>query len=83
MKTAVLLGAGGLGCPLALALSGERLDLRLVIVDPDRVERSNLARQILYSDDDLGAFKAEVAARRTGGRTEKRAAPCAIRIPIS
>jgi adenylyltransferase/sulfurtransferase len=67
VKTAVLLGAGGLGCPLALALSGERLDLRLVIVDPDRVERSNLARQILYSDDDLGAFKAEVAARRTGG----------------
>jgi molybdopterin/thiamine biosynthesis adenylyltransferase len=67
VKTAVLLGAGGLGCPLALALAGERLDLCLVIVDPDRVERSNLARQILYSDDDLGAFKAEVAARRTGG----------------
>ena len=67
MKTAVLLGAGGLGCPAALALAGERLDLRLLIVDPDRVERSNLARQILYSDGDLGAFKAEVAARRTGG----------------
>ena len=67
MKTAVLLGAGGLGCPAALALSEEKLEVRLRIVDPDRVERSNLARQILYSDADLGAFKAEAAARRVGG----------------
>ena len=44
MKTAVLLGAGGLGCPAALALAEEKLDLRLLIVDPDRVERSNLSR---------------------------------------
>lgn len=67
MKTAVLLGAGGLGCPAALALAGEKLDLRLLIVDPDRVDRSNLSRQILYGEADLGAFKAEVAARRVGG----------------
>jgi molybdopterin/thiamine biosynthesis adenylyltransferase len=67
VKTAVLLGAGGLGCPAALALAGEKLDLRLVIVDPDRVERSNLSRQILYGDADLGAYKAEVAAKRVGG----------------
>ncbi|HYY52494.1 MAG TPA: HesA/MoeB/ThiF family protein [Myxococcales bacterium] len=67
MKTAVLLGAGGLGCPAALALAEAQADLRLIIVDPDRVERSNLARQILYGEGDLGAPKAEVAARRTGG----------------
>src|SRR5882762_10420393 len=67
MKTAVLLGAGGLGCPAALALAEEKLDLRLVIVDADRVERSNLARQILYGDGDLGRPKAEVAAQRVGG----------------
>ena len=67
MKTAVLLGAGGLGCPAALALAEEKLDLRLVIVDADRVERSNLARQILYGDSDLGRPKAEVAAERVGG----------------
>src|SRR5438552_1510987 len=67
MKTAVLLGAGGLGCPAALALAESQPDLRLIIVDPDRVDRSNLARQILYGDADLGAHKAEVAARRTGG----------------
>jgi len=67
VKTVVLLGAGGLGCPAALALAEAKLDLRLVIVDPDAVERSNLARQILYGDADLGLPKAEVAARRAGG----------------
>ena len=67
MRTAVLLGAGGLGCPAALALAAEELDLRLLIVDPDHVERSNLARQILFGDADLGRPKAEVAARRVGG----------------
>jgi molybdopterin-synthase adenylyltransferase len=67
VKTAVVLGAGGLGCPAALALAEQKLDLRLVIVDPDLVERSNLARQILYGDADVGLPKAEVAARRVGG----------------
>ena len=68
MKTAVLLGAGGLGCPAALALRDEArargMELRLAIVDPDRVDRSNLSRQILYADGDVGLFKAEAAARR-------------------
>ena len=67
MKTAVILGVGGLGCPAALALAEEsKGELRLVLVDCDRIERSNLARQILFSDADVGAFKAEVAARRLG-----------------
>jgi len=64
MTTAVILGMGGLGCPAALAISEERPDLRLVLVDPDRVDRSNLARQILFRDEDVGRPKAEVAARR-------------------
>jgi molybdopterin-synthase adenylyltransferase len=67
MKTVVILGAGGLGCPSALALAEERLDLRIVIVDPDVVERSNLSRQILFGEGDIGHSKAEVAARRIGG----------------
>ena len=67
MKTIVLLGAGGLGCPAALALSESKVPLRLVIVDPDRVDRSNLARQILYTEADVGRFKAEAAARRVNG----------------
>ena len=67
MKTVVILGAGGLGCPAALALAESGARLRLVIVDPDRVERSNLARQILYTDNDVGQLKAEVAARKVSG----------------
>lgn len=70
MKTAVLLGAGGLGCPAAWALCDEArargVELRLLIVDDDRIEGSNLSRQILYSGAEVGLFKSEVAARKLG-----------------
>ena len=60
MKTVVLLGAGGLGCLAALALSEEAqarsLELRVIIVDPDRIDRSNLSRQILFGEKDVGLF---------------------------
>ena len=59
-----MLGVGGLGCPAALALAEEMPDLRLVLVDDDRVERSNLARQILFTDREVGEPKALAAARR-------------------
>ena len=64
MKRAVILGVGGLGCPAALALAESDADLELVLIDDDRVERSNLARQILFRAADVGQQKAEVAARR-------------------
>ena len=56
----VVVGAGGLGCPALLGLSaaGAR---RITIVDPDRVETSNLQRQILYSVADVGRPKADAA----------------------
>ena len=60
MTTSVIVGVGGLGCPVALGLA-ERGD-RLVLVDFDRVELSNLARQILYRTDDVGRPKVEAAA---------------------
>jgi molybdopterin/thiamine biosynthesis adenylyltransferase len=68
-RTAVILGMGGLGCPAALFLCEEAraaaaLPLRLVLVDDDRVERSNLSRQILYREEDVGRFKVEAAQRR-------------------
>jgi molybdopterin-synthase adenylyltransferase len=66
--TAVILGMGGLGCPAALLLCEEaqaaNLPLRLVLVDDDRVEASNLSRQILYRAGDVGSLKVDAAARR-------------------
>lgn len=58
-----VLGVGGLGGWSALSLSccgiGEML-----LVDFDRVELSNLNRQVLYSEADIGRLKAEAAAER-------------------
>lgn len=60
-RTFVLVGVGGLGSPLALALAGSGAG-RLILVDDDRVDDSNLQRQILYRLDDVGQKKA-LAAR--------------------
>jgi adenylyltransferase/sulfurtransferase len=68
---ALVLGVGGLGCPAALALSELRPSLRLTLVDPDLVERSNLPRQILFGDADVGLPKAEVAARKLPDATAR------------
>ncbi|MBM4321561.1 MAG: HesA/MoeB/ThiF family protein, partial [Deltaproteobacteria bacterium] len=61
----VLVGVGGLGSASALALARGGVG-ELVLVDPDRVEPSNLARQVIYRMDDLGRPKAEAAAERLG-----------------
>ncbi len=57
----VIAGVGGLGCPAATALAAAGIG-RLTLIDPDRVERSNLPRQLLYSESDLGRAKVDVAA---------------------
>lgn len=56
-----LIGAGGIGCPAISALAAAGVGT-LTIIDHDVVERSNLHRQPLFSDADIGASKAEVAA---------------------
>jgi sulfur-carrier protein adenylyltransferase/sulfurtransferase len=58
-----VIGAGGLGCPALLYLAAAGVG-RLVIVDDDRVDVSNLQRQVLYTSADAGELKAETAARR-------------------
>ncbi len=59
----LLIGAGGLGCPLAQYLAAAGVG-HLGLVDPDVVDASNLQRQILYSTADVGRPKVEVATER-------------------
>lgn len=58
---ALMIGAGGLGCAVAQYLVASGLG-QLTLIDDDKVERHNLPRQILYTEDDIGQFKASTAA---------------------
>jgi molybdopterin/thiamine biosynthesis adenylyltransferase len=58
-----LIGMGGIGSNVALALAELGVG-HVVAVDFDKVELSNLNRQVLYSTPEIGELKAVVAARR-------------------
>jgi adenylyltransferase/sulfurtransferase len=59
----LIVGAGGLGSPLAIYLAAAGVG-RLGVVDFDRVDLSNLQRQVLFGTNDVGSEKSELAARR-------------------
>ncbi len=61
----LVIGAGGLGCPLLLYLAAAGVGT-IGIVDDDRVELSNLQRQIAHTTSRLGAFKVASAAEAAG-----------------
>lgn len=58
----LIVGSGGLGSPSALILAKSGIALRLI--DDDRVEITNLQRQILFTREDLGEKKVIAAQRR-------------------
>ncbi len=62
-KRVVVVGLGALGSVIAPWLARAGVG-HLTLLDRDLVERSNLQRQLLYTEDDLGQPKAEVAAAR-------------------
>jgi molybdopterin/thiamine biosynthesis adenylyltransferase len=62
-KSALVVGAGGLGAPALLVLAAGGIG-RIVLVEDDAVETSNLNRQPLFREADVGARKAGTAAAR-------------------
>ena len=56
----LVIGAGGLGSPAAIYLAGAGVG-RLVLFDDDRVDLTNLQRQILHTTERIGRTKAESA----------------------
>lgn len=59
-KRVLVVGAGGLGCPVISALASSGIG-HIGIADGDRVETTNLARQYLYTPDQVGEFKTTAA----------------------
>ncbi|MDG6978272.1 MAG: molybdopterin-synthase adenylyltransferase MoeB [Nitrososphaerota archaeon] len=62
-SSVLVVGAGGLGTPSATYLAAAGVG-RIGLVDYDVVERSNLHRQVLYTEQDVGKSKVDVARRR-------------------
>jgi adenylyltransferase/sulfurtransferase len=56
----LIVGAGGLGCPAALYLAAAGVG-RITLADSDKVDLTNLQRQILYQAERVGAPKVDAA----------------------
>lgn len=59
----LLVGVGGLGCPAAMYLAGAGVG-KIGLMDHDKVDMSNLHRQVLFQESDVGKSKAVVSKER-------------------
>lgn len=59
--TVTVIGLGGLGSPCALYLNASGIG-RLILVDGDRLERSNLQRQVIHRTQNIGMLKTQSAS---------------------
>ena len=57
-----VVGCGGLGCAVLPYLVSSGVG-KLVLIDDDKIELSNLQRQVLYGENDEGCLKAEITAQ--------------------
>lgn len=76
----MIVGAGGLGSPVALYLAGAGVGT-LTLVDEDVVSLSNLHRQILYAESEVGTSKVAAAAvrlRSLNGEVDIRTHACRL-----
>lgn len=62
-SSVLVVGAGGIGSPVLSYLAAAGIG-RLGVIDPDHVELSNLHRQIIHEEGDIGRLKVESAADR-------------------
>lgn len=60
-STVLVIGAGGLGCPVIQYLSGAGVG-QIIVADGDKISISNLHRQVIYTENDLGVYKSDAVA---------------------
>lgn len=78
----LVVGAGGLGCPVLQYLAAAGVGT-LGIVDDDVVSLSNLQRQILYTESEVGEAKAKLAAEKLQAiNPHIRCVPYAVRLGV-
>lgn len=65
-KRVAVVGVGGLGCSASVQLARQGIGT-IILIDADRIEPSNLDRQVLFSKGDIGKPKASVAGQKLLG----------------